>query len=42
LRRVVTNVALADFEAALEAETAATIAAFGEADTARRIREATP
>jgi enoyl-CoA hydratase/carnithine racemase len=42
LRRVMTSVSVGDFEAALEEETAATVAAFGDPDAARRVSEAAP
>jgi len=42
LRRIVTTVSAGDLEAAMVAETAATVAAFGDADAARRVRDAAP
>ena len=42
LRRVMSSVSLGDFEAALTAETDATVSAFGDPDAARRVREAAP
>ena len=42
LRRVMTTVSAGDLEAAMAAETAATVAAFGDPDVARRVRDAAP
>ena len=42
LRRIMTTVSVGDLEAAMAAETEATVAAFGDPDAARRVREAAP
>lgn len=42
LRRVMTTVSVGDLEAAMSAETAATVAAFGDPDAAQRVRDAAP
>ena len=42
LRRIVATVSLGDLEAAMVAETQATVAAFGDPDAARRVRDAAP
>ena len=42
LRRIMTTVSVGDLEAAMAAETAATVAAFGDPDAARRVRDAAP
>ncbi len=42
LRRVMTTVSVGDLEAAMAAETEATVAAFGDPDAARRVRDAAP
>lgn len=42
LRRIMTTVSVGDLEAAMAAETSATVAAFGDPDAAQRIRDAAP
>jgi len=42
LRRVMTTVSVGDLETAMAAETEATVAAFGDPDAARRVRDAAP
>jgi enoyl-CoA hydratase/carnithine racemase len=42
LRRVLMSVSVAELESALSAETAATVAAFGDPDAAQRVRDAAP
>lgn len=42
LRRIMTTVSVGDLEAAMAAETEATVAAFGDPDAARRVRDAAP
>ena len=42
LRRIMTTVSVGDLEAAMAAETAATVAAFGDPDAAGRVRDAAP
>jgi enoyl-CoA hydratase/carnithine racemase len=42
LRRIVTTVSVHDLDSALDAETHATVAAFGDPDAARRVRDAAP
>lgn len=42
LRRVLTTVSVGELESAMAAETAATVAAFGDPDAARRVRAAAP
>ena len=42
VRRIMTMVSVGDLEAAMAAETEATVAAFGDPDAARRVREAAP
>jgi enoyl-CoA hydratase/carnithine racemase len=42
LRRALTSVTVADLEAAMSLETAATVNAFGDADAAARVRDAAP
>jgi enoyl-CoA hydratase/carnithine racemase len=42
LRRILTTVSVGDLDVAMSAETAATVAAFGDPDAARRVRDAAP
>lgn len=42
LRQVLTSVSVSELERALQAETAATVSAFGDPDAARRVREGAP
>lgn len=42
LRRVMTTVSVGDLEAAMSAETAATVAAFGDPDAAQRVSDSAP
>lgn len=42
LRRIMTTVSVGDLEAAMAAETTATVAAFGDPDAARRVADAAP
>jgi enoyl-CoA hydratase/carnithine racemase len=42
LRRIMTTVSVAELEAAMLEETRATVAAFGDPDATRRVREAAP
>ena len=42
LRRIMTTVSVGDLETAMAAETDATVAAFGDPDAARRVRDAAP
>ena len=42
LRRILATVSVGDLEVAMAAETAATVAAFGDPDAARRVRDAAP
>ncbi|MGA0092419.1 MAG: enoyl-CoA hydratase/isomerase family protein, partial [Candidatus Nanopelagicales bacterium] len=42
LRQVLTSVSVSELENALQAETEATVSAFGDPDAARRVREGAP